>query len=129
MHGIEAYKKTMEEISSPRDQEAKIISAVTKGLERHASEGWRSPSLQDYLVKNQRLWVVIRNDVGTEGNGLPDALRANLVSLSLWVEKHTKDILTGDGQVQDLIDINKTIISGLMGQMTEPQSVSQTLGA
>lgn len=116
MRGIEAYKKTENAIASPRDSEAKVISAVTKGLERHAAEGPKSASLKDYLVKNQRLWVAVRNDTASEGNTLPQALRAQLVSLSLWVEKHTALVLMGQGDVKDLIDINKNLIGGLSGQ-------------
>lgn len=116
MHGIEAYKQTMREIQSPKDSEAKIISAITKGLERHAPEGFKSSSLKDYLVKNQKLWVAVRNDTGSEGNSLPVALRAQLVSLSLWVERHTASVLTGMGDVQDLIDVNHNLIAGLSGQ-------------
>ena len=125
MHGIQAYKKTMEDISSPRDQEAKVISAITKGLERHASEGPKSASLKDYLVKNQRLWVAVRNDTGSEGNTLPQALRAQLVSLSLWVERHTTSVLTGEGDVQELIDINRSLIAGLSGQAPAKQATAQ----
>lgn len=122
MHGIEAYKQTMREIQSPKDSEAKIISAITKGLERHAPEGYKSSLLKDYLVKNQRLWVAVRNDTGSEGNSLPVALRAQLVSLSLWVERHTVSVLTGQADVQDLIDVNRNLIAGLSGQATPAQA-------
>lgn len=121
MHGIEAYKQTMRDIQSPKDAEAKIISAITKGLERHAPEGYKSSFLKDYLVKNQRLWVAVRNDTGSEGNSLPVALRAQLVSLSLWVERHTVSVLTGQADVQDLIDLNRRIIAGLSGEATTAQ--------
>lgn len=125
MHGIQAYKKTMEDISTPRDQEAKVISAITKGLERHAGEGPKSSSLKDYLVKNQRLWVAVRNDTGSEGNTLPQTLRAQLVSLSLWVERHTTSVLTGEGDVQELIEINRSLIAGLSGQTPAQQAAAQ----
>lgn len=118
MHGIEAYKQTMRDIQSPKDSEAKVISAITKGLERHASEGYKSSQLKDYLVKNQRLWVAVRNDTGSEGNLLPTDLRAKLVSISIWVERHTASVLTGKDDVQELINVNHRVIAGLSGQAT-----------
>lgn len=121
MHGIEAYKQTMRDIQSPKDSEAKIISAITKGLARHASEGHKSAQLKDYLVKNQRLWVAVRNDTGSEGNLLPTDLRARLVSISMWVERHTASVLTGKDDVQELINVNQRVIAGLSGQATSEQ--------
>lgn len=122
MRGIEAYKKTEQVIASPRDSEAKVILAVNKGLERFAEEGPQSPSLKDYLLKNQRLWVAVRQDTASEGNSLPAALRAQLVSLSIWVEKHTIEVLKGAADVRDLIEVNNSLIGGLAGQ-AQPSSV------
>lgn len=114
--GARAYQRTMDSIADPKASEAKVFSAVTNGLERFAEQGRHSSALQDYLVKNQKLWVAIRNDLSTEDNPLPTELKANLVSLSMWVERQTKEFLTGGGGIEEIIAVNRSVAAGLNGK-------------
>jgi len=113
--GAKAYEDTMRRIEDPKLSEARVFSAVTNGLERHASEGRTSENLKDYLAKNQRLWVNLRNAAAASDNQLPMDLRGRLVSLALWVDRYTSDILKGTGDVQDIISVNRSIMAGLTG--------------
>lgn len=114
--GARAYQQTMRSIEDPRDSEARMFSAVTGGLERHKDEGRRSPVLKEWLVRNQRLWNALRNSVATAENQLPADLRARLLSISLWVDRHTAAFLRGEAEVDDLIAVNRAVAAGLAGE-------------
>ena len=123
---IAAYKRTISETESPRQIERRVLSRVTSGLERFgadydgAEQGLDKLSilangLNDALWQNQRVWMAFQADLAQEGNTLPPALRAGLLSLSNWVNTHTQGVLKGKNKVRPLIEINQTIIRALEG--------------
>jgi flagellar protein FlaF len=56
---------------------------------------------------------VLAADCATEGNMLPAELRGSIVSLSLWVNRHTSAIMRNEASFQPLIDVNKMMMQGL----------------
>lgn len=111
---IQAYQTTAQKTESPRQAEYRAFAMVTRGLIDAAalpvSEVGRRAEALD---KNRRLWVVLAADCGTEGNQLPQSLRAQIISLSIFVDKHSRAILRQGASFEVLIDINRTIMQGL----------------
>jgi len=68
------------------------------------------------LKYNQLLWSIVQADVSEPGNSLPEDLKANLLSLSIFVDKETtKGLQSADEELYDsLININLQIAEGLM---------------
>lgn len=123
---ISAYKRTMRDTQSPRETERQIISRITAALAIHAETydnadttsarlAILSGGLQLPLIENIRLWAALKADLGREDNALPVALRAQLISLGLFVERHTTQVLRGEAKVSTLIAVNRSIIEGLAG--------------
>lgn len=123
---VSAYKKTMRETETPRSIERRIFSRITAELSKNVtafdeaeSETARrlilTGSLQPALVENTRLWNALRADLGHPDNQLPDELRAQLISLALFVDRQTTAVLGGTGKLAALVAINKAIIEGLAG--------------
>ncbi|MGR3838953.1 MAG: flagellar biosynthesis regulator FlaF [Cognatishimia sp.] len=123
---ITAYKRTITQTESPRQIERRVFANVTAELEAQSVEfdvteqsGDKlrilSGGLRDTLSYNQRIWQTIRSDLVNPANGLSPDLRAGLISLSLWVESHTNEVLKGQKKVKPLLDINRSIIRGLEG--------------
>ena len=123
---IAAYKRTISETESPRQIERRVLSRVTSDLERLASDfdsteqGLEKLSilangLRDALWQNQRVWQAFQHDLSSEGNSLSPDLRAGLLSLSFWVDTHTRGVLKGQNKVAPLVNINRTIIRALGG--------------
>ena len=123
---ITAYKRTITQTESPRQIERRVFANVTAELEVQSEEfdvteksGDKlrilSGGLRDTLGYNQRIWQTIRSDLVNPANGLAPDLRAGLISLSLWVESHTNEVLKGQKKVKPLLDINRSIIRGLEG--------------
>ena len=48
-------------------------------------------------------------------NALANPLRAQIISLSLFVNRHSSAVMRGEETFQDLIDINRMIMQGLSG--------------
>ena len=62
---------------------------------------------------NRRLWATLADDCSHPGNTLPEATRAQIISLSLFVHRHTSQVMRGESDIDTLIDINRTIMQGL----------------
>ena len=83
-------------------------------LELAKIKGRGSRESVDALVFVSRLWSVLLEDLATEGNDLPDKLKAGLISIGIWILRRTEDIR--QGRVDDfssLIEVSRTIKSGL----------------
>ncbi|KAF0674637.1 flagellar biosynthesis regulator FlaF [Profundibacterium mesophilum] len=129
---INAYKKTIRESESPRQIERRIFSRIIGGLERDARRFDRSETrsdrlsilsdgLRQTLTDNQAFWTALKFDLATPGNNLPAALRAQLLSISLWVDRQTAVVLGGGTGVMALLDVNRNIAAGLSGQAPGPR--------
>jgi len=44
---------------------------------------------------------------------MPEAARAQIISLSLWVNRHTSAVMRREEEIEPLIDINRIIMQGL----------------
>jgi flagellar protein FlaF len=130
---ITAYKQTIRQSESPRAIERRILMSLTADLEAQAgpydSAGEQdrmrllAGGLRDSVAENQRFWQKMRMDLSTEGNLLPAQLRAQLISLAIWVEKQSGRVIAGAGGLQGLVTINNHIIAGLSGEAPQPQGV------
>jgi flagellar biosynthesis activator protein FlaF len=111
---IQAYQATAQKTESPRQAEYRMFALVTRGLiDAAALPASEIGRRAEALDKNKRLWTVLAADCGTEGNQLPHALRAQIISLSIFVDKHSRAILRDGASFDVLIDINRTIMQGL----------------
>lgn len=127
---VSAYKRTMREAETPRAIERQIFSRITAALavyaatydtaeDRETRLSIMSGGLQVALAENTRLWSVLKADLARPENALPEALRAQLISLALFVERQTKGVLRGEATVTGLVNINRSIIEGLAGNAPE----------
>ncbi|MGR3452368.1 flagellar biosynthesis regulator FlaF [Pseudooceanicola sp.] len=141
---VAAYKRTIRESESPRQIEARVFARITGDLTRHASDYTAAPTneararvlaggLRAALMENQKLWIALRDDLASDGNGLPPQLRAQLLSIALWVERQTLQVVGGKPGLQPLIEVNQSILAGLsraqspMGDRSGSESHAQAV--
>ena len=111
---IQAYQNAVKKTEGPRQTEYRAFAVATRSLIDAASlpdteVGRRAEA----LATNRRLWSLLAADCAAEGNSLPQGLRAQIISLSLFVDRHSSAVMR-DGAAWDvLIDINRTIMQGL----------------
>lgn len=124
---VAAYKRTISHTEAPRQIERRILARVTSELEEQFQTFDTSESrlerlqlladgLRHTLWMNQEIWMAFKMDLVESENGLTPDLRASLLSLAAWVEKHTQSVLSGGKNIKPLIDINRSIIDGLNGR-------------
>jgi len=101
-------------IRTERSIEYQACAKVTSALSSHIrnSDG-DVASLAEAIHQNRRLWNILARDVLSDDNALPVELRANIFSISQFVMRHSALVLTGDADIETLIDLNKTIMRGL----------------
>ncbi|MCK5745224.1 MAG: flagellar biosynthesis regulator FlaF [Oricola sp.] len=114
--GGAAYKETILETENPRSIERRVFLQVTRDLEALDDNALTSPIAHEALMKNQRLWGSLMFDCMQPENPLPDSLKAGIISLALFVDRQTGEIVAGRQKISSLITINRNMIRGLAGQ-------------
>jgi flagellar protein FlaF len=118
---VKAYQQATARAESPRDIEYRLFGQVTRALIAAAELPVTDiAGRMDALDWNRRMWSVLAADCASEGNQLPAQLRAGIVSLSLWVNRHTSAIMRNEAGFQPLIDVNKTMMQGLEPRAEAP---------
>jgi flagellar protein FlaF len=67
---------------------------------------------------------VLADDCANPENGLPAPLRASIISLAMWVSRHTSAVIRRREDFEPLIQVNRIIMQGLA-----PGAVSATTAA
>lgn len=114
---LQAYKTASTRAESPRETEYRLFGQVTRAL-MHAStlDKTQFAERMDALDWNRRLWSTLATACSDPNNALPQAVRAHIISLSIFVAKHTSVVARGEDDFSTLIDINRMIMQGLSGQ-------------
>lgn len=88
-------------------------TAITKlKLAQQAGRGTRE-SVEAMLFVN-RLWTILLEDLANQGNGLPDSLKASLISIGIWMLRRAEDIRQGRlDDFSTMIEVSETIRKGL----------------
>jgi flagellar protein FlaF len=110
-----AYQTTQQITESPRDSEYRLFGQVTGALIDARDADIKGGPLAEAIDWNRRLWRTLASDCMDERNQLPKEVRAQIVSLSLWVSKYSKQVQRQGAPMQPLIEINRTIMQGLSG--------------
>lgn len=111
---LRAYQQTSARAETPRETEYRLFGQVTRALmEAAETDASNIAARINALDWNRRLWTALANDCSLPGNQLPAELRANIISLSLWVSRHSSAIMRNEEEFRPLIDVNKAIMQGL----------------
>lgn len=97
-----------------RDNEYAALSQITFIMQKTKFD--KDHNIQDLLLSinnNLKLWTIFATDVAREENPLPTELKAALFYLFEFTKFETHRIIKGDGDIDTLIDINKSIMKGL----------------
>jgi flagellar protein FlaF len=123
---IQAYQTTAQKTESPRQTEYRAFAAATRGLiDAAALPATEIGRRGEALAKNKQLWTLLASDCAAEGNTLPQSLRAQIISLSIFVDRHTRAVMREGADFEVLIDINRTIMQGLSPAQV-PQAAAQS---
>jgi flagellar protein FlaF len=122
---IQAYQRASAQAESPREAEYRVFALVTAGLLKAKEHGRAHlPSLAEALDKNRRLWSVLAQDCADPQNALPQKVRAQIISLAMWVSRHSSSVLQAGDDLDALIDVNRSIMQGLAPQIAAPEAAA-----
>ena len=110
---LHSYDRAQAGTEDRRLTEYRVFAQVTKALTDAAALGMERENWAENLNWNRRLWMTLQLDLTNDNNQLPETLRAQLISLAIWVDRHTSLVLRGDGEIEPLISVNRTIMEGL----------------
>jgi len=131
---VAAYAQQQKRNLSPREVEAMAFTKAALLLEEAKQ---KTNSIEEYskaLRFNHLLWTIIQADLTEPENQLPNEIKANVMSLSIFVDKQTTKAMRSSNaaDLDVLININRNLAAGLRStQQTAPAPAptSQTQGA
>lgn len=111
------YREMVEDTAaSIRANERQAFARSIELLQRAQEKGRGSRESVEALLFVHQLWTLLLEDLAHEGNGLPNSLKASLISIGIWILRRAEDIR--QGKTEDftaLIDVSRTISHGLKG--------------
>ena len=124
---VQAYQTTQTTTEDPRQTEYRLFAAVTRALIEAQEKGGKG--YFNALDWNRRLWLTLQMDLSSDQNRLANPLKAQLISLAIWVDKHSSKVLRSEAGLESLISVNRTIMEGLAGnplpRSTAPAAASR----
>lgn len=110
---LSAYNRVRQLAETPRRTEQRLFAEISAALGNAWEGGRRGIALMPELHRNRELWSTLSADCGTPGNGLPDPLRASIISLALWVDRFTSEVVAGRESPDPLLEVNRAVMDGL----------------
>lgn len=119
---LDAYQSVERATLSGRELEASVLTKAAMRLQ-DVRNNWDAPDLtarlDEALRYNQKLWTYLQTELARPENPLPEEIKANLLSLSAFIDKRTFQLMAFPvaEQLDVLISINKNIAAGLRGEV------------
>lgn len=111
---LTAYQQAATRAENPRETEYRLFGLVTRALmEVRENDRSNLGTLAAAVDWNKQVWTALANDCADDGNGLDDSLRAGIISLAIFVENYSGQVIRDGADVEALIDINRIIMQGL----------------
>jgi flagellar biosynthesis activator protein FlaF len=115
---LDSYRAVQKTTISGRELEASVLTQSALRL-TDCQNNWDAPDkdvkLKEALTHNQRIWTIFQAELSRDDNPLPKKLREDILSLSVFIDKRTYDIMTFSepAKLSVLININLNIAAGL----------------
>ena len=110
---LATYQRVRSMAETPRAMEYRLIGQITGELLGAWENGLRGAALMPALHRNREMWSTFSAACAAPGNELPDQLRAAIISLALWVDRFTTDVVAGRDTIEPLVIVNRSILEGL----------------
>ncbi len=110
-----SYVEVLDEAPQQRrQQEREALTSSIELLRLAEKAGPRSRETVDALLYLRNLWSFLLEDLGNGDNQLPEKLRAELISIGIWLMREAERIRKGESEdISGLIEISEIISEGL----------------
>lgn len=101
-------------VADARDREKQLLSRSIDLLSAAHEAGPRSVKAVEAIHFLNRVWTTLIQDLGSADNQLPDELRANLISIGLWLLREAEEVRQGrSDNFEGLIEVSQIIRDGI----------------
>lgn len=101
-------------VADAKDRERQLLSRSIDMLTTASTVGASSREAIEALHFTDRLWTTLIEDLGSSENALPRELRANLISIGLWVLREAEEVRQGRSEnFEGLIEVSQIIRDGI----------------
>lgn len=113
------HKRRYDEIreddpKTAREQERMALDWSIQLMQRIDHPGATPADAARAIVFTTKLWAVLIEDLMAPGNALPRELRAQIVSIGIWILRELEHIRDSPGRrFDDVIDVSRAIQKGL----------------
>jgi flagellar protein FlaF len=110
-----SYAEVLDETpQGARERERLAMSRSIELLEAAEQKGGRSREAIEALLFVRRLWSMLMEDLASPDNDLPANLRADLISIGIWVMREADQIRLGkSANFRGIIEVSAAIRDGL----------------
>lgn len=119
---VARYAAAQNAAATPREIEIRAFRYVNGLLSGAGDVPARAAALQ----KTIQLWTILLTDLASDGNALPDRLKAQLISLGLWAQREAASRMMDDGSLAPLIELHRDMLAGLEAQQPAPAAAFRT---
>jgi len=101
-------------VADAKDRERQLLTRSIELLAAAREAGPQSREAVEAILFMNRVWTSLIEDLGHPDNALPKELRANLISIGLWLLREGEEVRQGRSENFDgLIEISQIIGDGL----------------
>ncbi|HRP78483.1 MAG TPA: flagellar biosynthesis regulator FlaF [Aquamicrobium sp.] len=101
-------------VADAKDRERQILTRSIDLLVAAREKGMPSVEAVQAIHFLNRVWSVFIEDLGSEENELPQELRANLISIGLWLLREAEEVRQGrSDNFEGLIEVSQIIRDGI----------------
>ncbi len=110
-----SYAEVIEDsLQDSRSRERLALDRAMEMLELGKLKGARSQEAADALAYVRKLWLVLIDDLANPENDLPEGLRAELISIGIWVTREAgRSGADGAPNLNGLVEICGIVRDGL----------------
>ncbi|MBX3582150.1 MAG: flagellar biosynthesis regulator FlaF [Rhizobiaceae bacterium] len=101
-------------VAEAKDRERQLLTRSIDLLVAARAVGTDSMEAIEAIHFLNRVWSALVEDLGSPDNALPKELRANLISIGLWLLREAEDVRQGRSDNFDgLIEVSQIIRDGI----------------
>jgi flagellar protein FlaF len=115
---LAAYRNVQKNTLSGREIEALVLTRAAVKLAEIRND-WDAPDrdarLDEALRNNQRIWSIFQGELMKADNPLPKKLKQDILSLSIFIDKRTFEVMAQPAveKLEVIINLNLSIAAGL----------------
>lgn len=110
-----SYAEVLDETpQGARQRERQAVERSIELLQAADAAGAQSREAVEALLFVRKLWGILIEDLAKSENDLPEQLRADLISIGLWIMREAEQIrLEKSTNFKGIIEVSQTIRDGL----------------